>query len=434
MLRVMDAVTGPGPPPSPLYRAEALAARDRDRLGVIRLAQPVGHRFAAALAVVVIAVLAAFAVLGSYTRRATVPGYLEPTGGTIRLLAPMAGTLVERRVQEGERVDAGRVLFVVSGERQSDGGVAERLVAAQLEARGAGLARDRQRSVERHAARLRATDDRLAAVEAEARNLDRERDVLDRRRAIAARQRERYESLARTGYVSPAQLQSRIDEELALEAQREGIGRAAAGLARERATLAAQRVESGQQADAERSEIDRSIALLAQERSENDARATTLVVAPIAGQVSGMPVRPGQRVGAGTLLASLVPDGVPLEAQLFATPRQTGFVETGQRVRLRYAAYPYQKFGIGEGTVIRIERSPYAPQELPAHAQAVLAGWSAGVEPVYRIAVRLDAQAMSAYGATQPLRPGALFEADIVQDRRRLYEWLLEPLYGLAGR
>ena len=104
-------------------------------------------------------------------------------------------------------------------------------------------------------------------------------------------------------------------------------------------------------------------------------------------------------------------------------------------MRLRYAAYPYQKFGMGEGVVDAIEKSPYAPQELPTQVVATLGpGALQGGESVYRIVVALDAQTIDTYGQRQALRPGMVFEADVIQDRRRLYEWLLEPIYGLAGR
>ena len=143
----------------------------------------------------------------------------------------------------------------------------------------------------------------------------------------------------------------------------------------------------------------------------------------------------GSCVGAGGLLATLIPEGEQLDAQLFATTQQMGFVEAGQRVRLRYAAYPYQKFGMGSGVVMTIEQSPYAPQELPSQVVATLgAGAVSGSEPVYRIVVRLDAQTIDAYGRPQALKPGMVFVADVIQDRRKLYEWLLEPIYGLSGR
>ena len=33
-----------------------------------------------------------------------------------------------------------------------------------------------------------------------------------------------------------------------------------------------------------------------------------------------------------------------------------------------------------------------------------------------------------------PLQVGMAVEADVMQDKRRLYEWVLEPLYGMAGK
>ncbi|MFL4114118.1 hypothetical protein, partial [Pseudomonas aeruginosa] len=34
----------------------------------------------------------------------------------------------------------------------------------------------------------------------------------------------------------------------------------------------------------------------------------------------------------------------------------------------------------------------------------------------------------------RPLQSGMLLDADILQDTRRLYEWVLEPLYSLTGK
>jgi membrane fusion protein len=59
---------------------------------------------------------------------------------------------------------------------------------------------------------------------------------------------------------------------------------------------------------------------------------------------------------------------------------------------------------------------------------------SAGTEPLYRITVTLDRQDVTAYGHAQPLSPGMQLEADVLLDRRRLIEWLFEPVLGIAGR
>ena len=53
---------------------------------------------------------------------------------------------------------------------------------------------------------------------------------------------------------------------------------------------------------------------------------------------------------------------------------------------------------------------------------------------VYRITVRLDSQAVRAYGSAMALQPGTQLEADIALEKRRLIEWVLDPLFTLTGK
>src|SRR3546814_14294410 len=53
---------------------------------------------------------------------------------------------------------------------------------------------------------------------------------------------------------------------------------------------------------------------------------------------------------------------------------------------------PYQKFGHHRGKVVRISRSALSTGEI-----AVLAGSNQATEPLYRVLVALDAQAITAY-------------------------------------
>jgi membrane fusion protein len=101
---------------------------------------------------------------------------------------------------------------------------------------------------------------------------------------------------------------------------------------------------------------------------------------------------------------------------------------------LRYAAYPYQKFGMGKGEVTEVSRSPYVVQELPTHIAATLGALSQGGDPVYRVTVSIKDQAVQAYGLAHTLKAGMLAEADVVQDTRRLWEWVLEPVFSLSER
>jgi membrane fusion protein len=144
--------------------------------------------------------------------------------------------------------------------------------------------------------------------------------------------------------------------------------------------------------------------------------------------VAALLVEPGQLVGSGTNLLTLLPEGSPLEAHLFAPSRAIGFIRAGQEVLLRYPAFPYQKFGIHRARVLSVSRSAVVPAELGFTPP------DGSREPLYRIKVALAMQSVAAYGREEPLQAGMQVEADVLLDSRRLIEWVFEPLFSLSGR
>ncbi len=191
-----------------LFRQEALDAQATQWLGAIRIAQPIGHYAAAAISLGIVALIAGFAYFGIYTKRATVTGLLEPVGGTLRLTTSAAGTVIAMRASEGQRVAAGDVLFVLSGERLSSSGATQAMIGEQLDARRVTLARDLKLSGERHESRMRTTHERLLAIDTEFAQLEREAEINAARLTIAEKNVERFDELARTGFISPAQAQA----------------------------------------------------------------------------------------------------------------------------------------------------------------------------------------------------------------------------------
>lgn len=174
--------------------------------------------------------------------------------------------------------------------------------------------------------------------------------------------------------------------------------------------------------------FQRDIALLEQEQVETQARGELAVRAPVSGVIATQLVKPGQAVQAGQPLLVLLPGDGKLEAQLLVPSRAIGFIGTGDTVLLRYQAYPYQKFGHYMGHVTRISRSA-----LTASEQGALTGNTETGEQRYHVTVALARQSVTAYSQTEPLKPGMLLEADILGERRRLIEWLFEPLYSIRG-
>jgi membrane fusion protein len=98
---------------------------------------------------------------------------------------------------------------------------------------------------------------------------------------------------------------------------------------------------------------------------------------------------------------------------------------------MRLAAFPYQKFGMQAGHVQTVSRTPISPQDLPAgQARSLLEGASAH-EPLYRVTVRLSEQGLQAFGKPQALKGGMTLDAQVVQERRAVWEWVLEPALAL---
>jgi len=415
-----------------LFRPEALEHRERDWLGSIQLIRPVSLAVLTCLALLTAVALAAYLTIGEYTRKARVSGYLVPDRGVIRLIAPQPATVVESLVAEGRAVHRGDVLFVLAVGQATPSGDTQAAVQSSLASRTLSLqSAARQRGVLEQS-QLAALDRQIDEMQRELGSMKAEFALQTERLALAQQAQAQYESLRNDNFVSAAQVRTKAEEVLNVKAQLQGLERQRAGRLREIVALQAQRRELPLQAQAAQGTIERDLAALAQQAAENEARRRIVVRAPQDGVVSGVLAEPGQTVTPAVALASLLPADAKLQAQLFAPSSAVGFVRPDQVVELRYQAFPYQKFGHQSGAVVQVSRSPLQAAELAG--LALPASFNANGEPLYRITVALDHQSVAAYGAAQALAPGMQLEADVLLDRRRLIEWLFEPVLGIASR
>ena len=417
---------------SGFFRTEALEHRHREWLGSIQLIRPVSLVVMTLLALAIACALGVYLCLGEYTRKARVSGYLVPDRGVIRLVAPQAATVLESHVAEGRTVRRGDVLFVLAVGQATLTGDTQAAIQRSLSARATSLqGASRQRSlIEQN--QVEAIDRQLQDLQQELASMRAESDLQRQRLALAEQAQVQYETLRNQNFVSDAQVRSKAEEVLNVRAQLQSLERQRGARQREIAALQAQRRELPLQSQSAQGAIDRDMAALAQQAAENEAHQRIVVRAPQDGVVSGVLAEVGQTVTPAVALASLLPADAQLQAQLYAPSSAVGFVRRDQVVELRYQAFPYQKFGHQSGEVIQVSRSPLQASELAG--LALPASLAERGEPLYRITVALDRQDVVAYGQTQALAPGMQLEADVLLDRRRLIEWLFEPVLGIAGR
>ena len=173
-------------------------------------------------------------------------------------------------------------------------------------------------------------------------------------------------------------------------------------------------------------EIGREILTLRQERNDQESRRTLVVTAPVSGTVTSILAERGQMVGARAPLLSILPGNARLQAKLLVPSRAIGDIAMGDTVSLRYQAFPYQRFGSFKGAVIEISKTLIGANELDMPVTLS--------EPVYRVTVELQAQHIGTGSDKVQLQAGMQLEADVPLERRRLIQWLFEPLLGAMKR
>lgn len=413
-----------------LFRQEVIEARRVDWLGGIIVAAPLSRWLLTACSLALAAAILLFLIFGQYTRRESVTGQLVPSAGLLNVTAINAGTVAQVHVHDGQAVHRGDALFEISSEQDSAAlGDTHALVSRQLDDQRARLQVDLQTQQQVVAQQAEALRDKVTLLHSQIAQINAQLDIQKQQATSAQDLLTRIKPLAAKGYVSAFQIQQQESTMLDAQAQYKNLMRQQLDLHQQADTAAQQLAQLPLDAATQRNDTERKLADISQSQAQNEMQRAVVLRAPRDGVVSSLLLKQGQMVAAGQSLLSLLPSGSILQAQLLVPSRAVGFIEPGSRVVLRYQAFPYQKFGQHYGHVAEISRSALTPAEV-----TTLTGSSAqqNPEPLYRVQVALDSQAVQAYGRAEGLRPGMALDADVLMERRRLIEWVFEPLYGLG--
>lgn len=418
----------------PMFRTAALNSQKAKWLGDIILIRPITYTFLAGVAVLLALIVVAFLVWGSYTKRSTVIGQLLPDTGLVKVYVPQLGIVMEKHVTEGQHVKQGDTLYVLSSERYSSTqGSIQATISRQHELQRQSLRDEKDKTRRLQQEESGALRKRLQGIDDELQRLDIQIEGQRSRVKLGQEAVDRYDGLLKQNYISKEQLQQKQEDLLDQTSRLQQMERERVAMSRE---LAAKRDELsglGFKQQNQLAQIDRAISGVSQELTESEAKRRLVITAPEEGTATAAIAEVGQVADGSRPLVSIVPVNARLQAHLYAPSRAVGFVRPGAPVLLRYQAYPYQKFGHAKGTVVSVAQTALPVNEISAIGNPS-GGSSQNSEPLYRITVELAAQTVSAYGQQQHLQAGMLLDADILQDTRHLYEWVLEPLYSLTGK
>lgn len=410
---------------APLFRKEATLYRG-SRLGRASIALPLSSWLFGSLLLGTVLAIIGFLSLAEYARKEQVPGYVTPSLGAAEVFPSRRGVVSRVHVSLGERVVAGDPLFSIAEQAElPEGGALSGAMAERLKSQMAHIAAEREGS-------LSVFDRRFEGLEHNTLTTQRSLLAVDERLVLM---RERL-TLAEASAAARSKLVAQ--RVLALEQLRQAQAEVL------RAKLALKRLESDhrdledrlpalrlqrEELTAEKARhqaaFDIRLEQLRTRLLELEAQRALIMVAPIDGTVALLQLATGQPASPQRPAVTIVPEGATLEARLLIPSQARGFVEPGQRVRLKFDAFPHQRFGAPGGVVTEISEAAVAGHHLIAPVTAS--------QPVYLASVELDGDHIDAYGRRNPLEPGMTLSADVILGKQRLISWLLEPLLRAGG-
>lgn len=404
-----------------LIRKQVVEQRGNRLLGEVALASPTSTWSITWLISAIVAGVVMVLLIGNYARKEEVYGWLKPDKGLVRLVSPALGIVQTVHVDEYQSVREGDPLITLNLDIAFAAGESVFDVArAELETQI--IQREKLIPLTEVLFQREADDlkGRMISAQAELAALKEQFQVVQERIDTVTETHERFDLLAQQNAASTVDVEQQLEKVLSLRQIKAQVEQQIEIKKGEIASYAFRLEDIPTRRETEIIELREIIAGLRAQKAQVSGQGTMVVTAPVSGRVAALPVTGGQSVRPHEMAIALLPDGGRLEAELFVPTRAAGFIKQGQAVRLQFDAFPYQRFETVEGVVLLVSRTIFDPSELPV---------SLGIsEPVYRVTVSIPVQHIDAYGERFPLQAGMTLRAHIVQEERRLWEVLLEPL------
>src|SRR6266567_3924655 len=414
-----------GTPQRSLFRHEAIEFQQHHRQwGEVALLQPLSTKFTTWFITTAVAFVVTFLFLGQYARKETVVGYLTPVSGTSKIFLSQQGTIKEIYIKEGQEVEKGQPLLAVeTSQIAANGQDVNTTMLASLESQRNLLMNQIAAEQERTKSEQGRLTALIGGLETEISQLQAQIEIQNERIRVSDELVSSVTGLRARGYISELEYRQRelaaLEQKQKLNSLNQQLAARQSQLTDTRYSLQQLPTVMAQKIQGLRSELSAT----EQRIAEINGRRAYIIRAGTVGRVSTLQATVGQFADPRRLQVEIVPNDSVLQAELFVPTRAIGFVRPGQKVKMKYEAFPYQKFGTYTGQIIKV-----------SHTIVTSADASGPItlrEPVYRVTAALERTDIDAYGEKIPLQADMLLSADIILEQRSLVSWLLDPLLSV---
>lgn len=406
-----------------LFRKRCISASRRNLLGQVCVVTPPATVTTLVLALFSLVLLAAAAYIVEVPQRTRAIGVLMPAGGLLKVIATDTGRITELAVKEGTTVTEGQLLLRITSDLNApdQSAVSEsqlRSLQAELDLIDRAHAQEQQMKSSAATAiekQLTLSQNRLAKAAAEL-------DLQSKHIQLLERRYEQMSVLVGQGSLAADKLAQERSGILHAKASSTGLERAMLRIRQELKQQEAERNEILEVTELDRLRHDIERGRLLRQIGKTQIEAGRVVLAPAAGIVARLSVKRGSASRPGQTLMTLYRQESRLEAWLYLPSDKAGQLRAGQPVQLRLDAYPHHMFGTIDAVVSEVSTIALLASDVAVPLP--IKG------PVFEVRASIASDSIDALGSSWPLAPGTSFQADVIRQRYRLYQWLLRSVWG----
>lgn len=172
-------------------------------------------------------------------------------------------------------------------------------------------------------------------------------------------------------------------------------------------------------------EIRNKIKLVDLENIQYKHRQYQEIRAPVDGRVTNVLYKKGQIIEPSNTLLQLIPQHAQFVARVYLPSQDIGFAKKNKELFIHYDAYPAQQFGVYKAEIKEINLTVLTDDK---EDKPLKIG-----QPYYKIQAKLETDYVNVYGKKRHLSHGMTFGAVIRGDKKKIWQWILDPLYSYYG-
>lgn len=380
---------------------------------------------------VIILAFVIFIIFSSYTRREIAIGELVMQAHPVLISASKSGYISESYIQPNQEVKKGDPLFKIKLDRITDSGNINLDTINALNTQISAI----DKSIK---ALRKNKNDTVISINNQIKNIQKiiqykklylteiEKSMHDYELLI-----KRYEKLLSSGHST----NDEVNNQRSRYFQQKSIFN---GLKQELIQLKSNILNLENEIETKKTDFDNKIINYEIQKSDLSIRvmefqsvSEIIINSSINGKIESTNVTIGQMIKENDPLAQILPENKGnYQLVMWVSNSAIPFIQKGDEVNIRYEAFPFEKFGQFKGKIKTISTLPATLQELSFYKN-LPSNLEKGI-PVYKIIVELDDQNVKYNQTTLYFMSGMKAETTLFLEKRKLYEWILFPMYKIS--